>query len=344
MLSLGSHGLMGASAPAETAGDALDALLSASAAADSSAMRRDEASLVCAVCRDGEWDDENEIIVCEDCSAAAHLTCYGVLSVPDGAWRCHACAWRRGGGAAASSSSSSSSGAAVTCLICQRGGGLLKPLTVSESPSLSSAAGEPPAAWAHMLCALTSSAVVVRRAPLLDQLALAPGVQPLLSGDGRASCSFCDRGSPVAGGVLRCAAAGCRASFHAMCAADAGCRLDLCVRPADGADRRAYCSAHQAKAASCARGDGFDENDVLGIFNGVGAAAAMFARVRAAARHGAQSRTHHFSCARTHTRRHRQLARVAVQVGVWRRRRWNNVGGGGAGGGNASRPRSNLGR
>lgn len=295
MLSLGSSGAAAASDPVKRGGDAL----AEAAAADSSALRRDESLLVCAVCRDGEWDDENEIIVCEDCGAAAHLTCYGVLSVPDGAWRCHACAWRRGGGAAAASSSSSSSsssgssGGAVTCLICQRGGGLLKPLSVSESPSLSAAAGEPPAAWAHMLCALTSSAVVVRRAPLLDQLALAPGVQPLLSGDGRAACGFCDRGSPVTGGVLRCAAAGCRASFHATCAADAGCRLDLCVRPADGADRRAYCSAHQAKAAACARGDGFDENDVLGIFNGVGAVIAI-SRTRAARVLLASPRTYQF--------------------------------------------------
>ena len=40
----------------------------------------------CAICKDPDVYDNNEIIFCDKCDVAVHQTCYGVTTVPDGPW------------------------------------------------------------------------------------------------------------------------------------------------------------------------------------------------------------------------------------------------------------------
>jgi len=47
---------------------------------------REEWNDLCFVC--GEYGD---IICCDTCTNAAHLSCVGLKSVPDGMWQCESC-------------------------------------------------------------------------------------------------------------------------------------------------------------------------------------------------------------------------------------------------------------
>ena len=40
----------------------------------------------CAVCREYQSFENNEIIFCDKCNVAVHQRCYDVAEVPDGAW------------------------------------------------------------------------------------------------------------------------------------------------------------------------------------------------------------------------------------------------------------------
>lgn len=45
--------------------------------------------IVCSVCRRG--DNEENLLLCDDCPAAMHTNCIGLLGVPPGEWYCRAC-------------------------------------------------------------------------------------------------------------------------------------------------------------------------------------------------------------------------------------------------------------
>ena len=57
--------------------------------------------VVCNVCRDGGWTEQNMIVFCEGpCGITVHQKCYGVLEIPEGdiPWYCDVCAPDKPGG------------------------------------------------------------------------------------------------------------------------------------------------------------------------------------------------------------------------------------------------------
>jgi len=47
----------------------------------------------CAVCFNGDVEDDNEIVFCSRCGVGVHQTCYGIASIPEGDWYCSKCTW-----------------------------------------------------------------------------------------------------------------------------------------------------------------------------------------------------------------------------------------------------------
>lgn len=97
---------------------------------DSGAVEISPEELPCDVCRQGSWDDDNAILICDGtCNRAVHQTCYGILQIPVGDWRCDACLCAYKG----------------PCFLCRRSGGIMRQARGGE--------------WVHVLCALTISGV-----------------------------------------------------------------------------------------------------------------------------------------------------------------------------------------
>jgi hypothetical protein len=56
----------------------------------------DDSDIVCSVCRNGDCEESNEIVLCSGklCSGiAVHQACYGILIIPDDDYFCKACEW-----------------------------------------------------------------------------------------------------------------------------------------------------------------------------------------------------------------------------------------------------------
>ena len=84
--------------------------------ADDVGEEEDDDGSPCDICREGFWEDDNQILLCDGgCGRSAHQTCYGVLSVPEGDWKCRTCEAHYDG----------------PCIACLQTGGMMKRLTVS---------------------------------------------------------------------------------------------------------------------------------------------------------------------------------------------------------------------
>ena len=79
--------------------------------------------IVCFVCGDGEYEDDNLILYCSKCNMTVHQKCYGILVVPEGDWICHLCL-------AFDNVEISKN---MECILCPKLGGAMKPCTLKKS-------------------------------------------------------------------------------------------------------------------------------------------------------------------------------------------------------------------
>jgi len=49
-----------------------------------SSSQESEKDYVCEVCGDGDYEDDDLIVICSKCDMSVHSKCYGITSVPDG--------------------------------------------------------------------------------------------------------------------------------------------------------------------------------------------------------------------------------------------------------------------
>ena len=233
----------GATAAAAAAADGCD---DASSSEAGSEFDDDGEDTACDVCRDGTWHDDNPILLCDGgCRRGTHLTCYGVLSVPEGDWQCGTCAARYTG----------------PCVACGLRGGMMRRSTAAAAgggTSSSSGGG-----WIHVLCALTVEGVAIENTTLMEPIT----VRDTRGWDGGKRAPVCAGCDVRRGAKLRCAAPGCVTLMHPGCAADAGSRIEL---RATAAKAPFYCEAHEAATRRSTRTDGFEEEDVVGLLDGMG--------------------------------------------------------------------------
>jgi hypothetical protein len=180
--------------------------------------------LCCCVCGDGDATDDNDIIICDGCSFAAHQNCYFVNDVPDGNWYCQLCvALNAGRGSGRSRGVDLEDKLnSVHCVMCLQtgsfsGGGLMKPIFGPQS------------SWGHMKCATWVPEAAFPKDG--DSITLIPNKDR-----GELRCSICKLkgGSPV-----QCAFGKCITAFHISCAASVG------LLPEDNKNlKNLYCPRH----------------------------------------------------------------------------------------------------
>ena len=192
-----------------------------------------EVGELCDVCFEGESVEGNVILFCDECNVAVHQICYGVETVPEGAWLCRACEAKKAGRAAPS------------CALCPVKGGAMKP-AVGSSP------GAPPL-WVHLFCSQWIPETYIRPQ---DTGAMEPvqGVTSVCKARNRLVCSICrQRG----GACIQCSHGFCTQAFHPTCARNAGLLME--VRGSEDAaevELKAYCRKHTKAPARRASGEG----------------------------------------------------------------------------------------
>ena len=148
-----------------------------------------------------------------------HQKCYGLHTIPDGAWFCETCRLLPAGSPPA------------RCVICDGEG------CARGGPMKRVYNGQ----WVHVLCALSFGHLSFRDQLRLDQLV---GVRTVATARCRTlRCMLCSRGS---GACLQCRVAGCGVTFHPSCSSGLGLRVELSAAPGQLA---AFCKAHSATAA-----------------------------------------------------------------------------------------------
>lgn len=45
----------------------------------------------CAICNNGDYEDEDLIVFCGNCNIPVHQKCYGIDEIPDSDWICNNC-------------------------------------------------------------------------------------------------------------------------------------------------------------------------------------------------------------------------------------------------------------
>ena len=79
--------------------------------------------IVCYVCGDGEYEDDNLILYCSKCNMTVHQKCYGILVIPEEDWICHLC----------KAFNDVEMSKNMECILCSKLGGAMKPCTLKKS-------------------------------------------------------------------------------------------------------------------------------------------------------------------------------------------------------------------
>ena len=79
--------------------------------------------IVCFVCGDGEYEDDNLILYCSKCNMTVHQKCYGIVVIPEEDWICHLC----------KAFDDVEISKNMECILCSKLGGAMKPCTLKKS-------------------------------------------------------------------------------------------------------------------------------------------------------------------------------------------------------------------
>jgi hypothetical protein len=168
----------------------------------------------CRVCFSGSSTDQDLILLCDGCDCPVHQFCYGVKEIPDDDWFCDVCAAVEPG--------------VVVCAVCDSGGGAMKATTCG--------------AWAHVTCAQ-----LVPEVSFEDPFnALGINIGDISKRKGHA-CTLCARSG---GAKIGCSRAGCTATFHPVCCAQAR----MLVYEQDPPGLKVLCERHRSKRSKAAAG------------------------------------------------------------------------------------------
>ncbi len=72
--------------------------------------------IVCLVCSDGDYEDNNLIVYCSKCQMTVHQQCYGIVTIPEEDWLCFPCQFY-----------DDEKAKQIECVLCPIKGGAMKP-------------------------------------------------------------------------------------------------------------------------------------------------------------------------------------------------------------------------
>lgn len=82
--------------------------------------------IVCLVCNDGDYEDNNLIVYCSKCQMTVHQQCYGIVTIPEEDWLCYPCQFYEDDDLKAKQ---------IECVLCPIKGGAMKPSSLKLKSS-----------------------------------------------------------------------------------------------------------------------------------------------------------------------------------------------------------------
>ena len=164
------------------------------------AVEEGEKEIICAVCGDGDIQDNNEIVLCDCCDVAVHQLCYGVDEIPEGdiPWYCRRC---------------DEGDFHAKCTVCHQRNGALTYASVPRKKDSSSRV------WCHVLCGLFVSELYFTSETSMDEVA---GIEDVMKARRTLLCCLCKE---KGGACIQCDKDNCTRSFHPQCAREQGYEL-----------------------------------------------------------------------------------------------------------------------
>ena len=196
-----------------------------------------EEDFTCTICGDGDYEDDNLIVICAVCELGVHMKCFGIVRVPAGDWICEVCRTFGREGARR-----------LPCAFCPNKGGGLKQtvhasdgsLDIGHYPTYDRSQPEsvenPSAVWCHVFCARHISGVIMQDRERVEGIYLA-AVEPRRF---KLKCEVCNTRS---GACVQCSHKKCSAAFHPEC----GKSFFLYTRDKYGRNEEnaVYCNQHR---------------------------------------------------------------------------------------------------
>ncbi|XP_042210487.1 protein AF-10-like isoform X2 [Homarus americanus] len=176
----------------------------------------------CCVCSDENGWTENPLVYCDGqgCNVAVHQACYGIVTVPTGAWFCRKC-------------ESQERAARVRCELCPSKDGALKR---TDSGG-----------WAHVVCALYIPEVRFGNVTTMEPIMLQLIPQERFN----KSCYICEESGKesraIIGACMQCNKSGCKQHFHVTCAQSMGLLCEEAGNYLDNVKYCGYCQYHFSK-------------------------------------------------------------------------------------------------
>ncbi|ROT78658.1 mixed-lineage leukemia protein [Penaeus vannamei] len=186
----------------------------------------------CCVCSDENGWTENPLVYCDGqgCNVAVHQACYGIVTVPTGAWFCRKCESQE---RAARVHSGGRRIFSQRCELCPSKDGALKR---TDSGG-----------WAHVVCALYIPEVRFGNVTTMEPIMLQLIPQERFN----KSCYICEESGKesraIIGACMQCNKSGCKQHFHVTCAQSMGLLCEEAGNYLDNVKYCGYCQYHFSK-------------------------------------------------------------------------------------------------
>lgn len=182
----------------------------------------DDDAVICAICLEDDYDDDDLILPCKSCGITVHMQCYGI-SPEDKEYICSSC--------------TSDSKYKNLCALCPIKGGVLKSTINVASASFPTHHNLPSGTtiWVHLFCALHIDFNCIKDKYKMEQIDL-KGV------DKKKFLETCEVCKSQNGACIRCYSSRCKTFFHPKCSKN----LFLYTRNKTGFDEvGVFCDVHR---------------------------------------------------------------------------------------------------
>lgn len=157
----------------------------------------DEDSVICAICMEDDYDDDDLILSCKFCGVTVHMQCYGV-SLDDKEYTCSLC--------------SSNEDYKNYCALCPIKGGVLKPTINTASDIFQTHQNLPYGTklWVHLFCAMHIDSSCIKNKYKMEEI-------DLKTVDKKKFLETCEICKTQNGACIKCSHSRCKVFFHPSC-------------------------------------------------------------------------------------------------------------------------------